>query len=84
MAIKTIPKSLEYVCDRCDEKHIHENANGHHPDETRPPDWAQLRLARRRYDAQGVVLPDACVDKLLCPTCAEDIVLAVNRALMDI
>ena len=80
MGIRIIPRACEYTCDRCDEKQV-QTTNGNH-EESRPPHWAQLRLARTGYDPQGVACADLCVEKLLCPGCAEDVVHAVNDALM--
>lgn len=61
MAIREIPKSYEYTCDKCSYTHIQENASGHYTNST-PYGWSRLkwRVARDNEDETNLLLCMAC------------------------
>ena len=81
MGIREIPKAYEYMCDSCGEMHKQENANGHYND-SRPPHWTRLKIARHAYDFKGRSGADGSIERLLCPSCSERVYSAVNAAMV--
>jgi len=59
MAIREIPKSFEYHCDRCPETHVQENASGHYSNST-PPKWLSLTIATYNKAPHTILLCDKC------------------------
>ncbi len=80
MAIREIPRAFVYVCDGCKQEHTQENAGGHYSN-SRPPHWANLKIARDAYDFQGAACADASIERLLCEDCATKVFNAVNKSL---
>ena len=69
MTIREVPKQYIYSCDRCGDRHVQENANGHYTN-SRPPHWQRV-----------VVYADLTIeqlDQLLCPACANDVRNAIS------
>lgn len=82
MGILEIPKSFEYTCDACGEKHVQKNASGHYTNSC-PPHWAQLMLVQDAYDYQGAAVADGTLKRLLCRKCTEIVSDAINAALQS-
>lgn len=78
MAIREIPKSYEYQCDRCNVIHKQENAGGHYTD-SRPPMWSRLTLAQDAHDYQGAAVADGTIKLLLCRTCTNAVNVIVEK-----
>jgi hypothetical protein len=61
MAIREIPKSYEYICDRCGSVHTQHNPNGYYTDGL-PLEWGRLKFtgSHRKH-----------VERMLCTSCSE-------------
>jgi hypothetical protein len=62
MSIEEIPRSFKYVCDRCGQEHIQENAGGHYTEST-PPEWSTFKFwlaTPPRAWSASVLLCEAC------------------------
>lgn len=75
MTIKEVPKSYVYTCDLCGAEHVQENAGGHYSNST-PPDWMKLMVGGngRRWS-----YPGEPINKLLCESCGERTLQAIER-----
>jgi hypothetical protein len=62
MAIREIPKTFEYTCDRCGAIHNHQGA-GHYTNST-PDRWSKLKFQPREREGWSREL-------LLCDSCTE-------------
>ncbi len=75
MSVQEIPKSYRYTCDLCGANHVQEHANGHYTNSV-PPDWMRLKILgngkRWSYPAEPL-------DKLLCESCGELTLKAIER-----
>lgn len=69
MGVREIPATKEWCCDLCKKKDTTPN---------RPPYWATLHLQQDAYDYQGAAVADGSIRRLLCNSCREKIVAAIN------
>lgn len=75
MAIKEIPKSYEYCCDKCGASHVQQNASGHYTNST-PPNWYRLRI---NSDYYRYPVADGEPTRLLCQKCGDDLRKILNE-----
>jgi hypothetical protein len=80
MGIREVPKSYVYTCDGCRKEHTQENASGHYLN-SRPKYWSTLKVGRDAYDYQGCAVADGSIERLLCDSCSEKVMKAINKAL---
>lgn len=69
MPVREIPATKEWCCDLCRKTVI---------DTSRPKYWANLHLQQDAYDYQGAAVADASVKRLLCDSCREKVMNAIN------
>lgn len=74
MTIREIPKAYEYICDKCGEKHLQQNASGHYTNST-PPQWYRLTINGDFYKYPSF---DGVPHRLLCRPCGDGIRKVLN------